>query len=182
MGIAAPWFLFLFLDVLGDEAACDMVPGSWQMPCAQKGRLPCGTLLLPPQPLTRLRTSLDTMGDLQATGGMGPPKPLIPQRLDIIINDCGLTGHLGSSGFLSFLSVRKRKDPSGKTSKISLARVCPYFCSCESGRKKDTERDRAPNKKISLAYLSGYSAGMQGGSCYLGEPTCQLKATPRGHG
>lgn len=58
---------------------------------------------------------------------MEPPKPLIPQRLGIMLNDCRLTRHLGSSGSLSFLSVRRSKDPSGKPSKISLAQGLPLL-------------------------------------------------------
>lgn len=60
-------------------------------------------------------------------GPMEPPKPLIPRRLGIMINDGRLTGQLGSSGFPSFLSVRRSKGPSGKPSKISVAQGLPLL-------------------------------------------------------
>lgn len=60
-------------------------------------------------------------------GPMEPPKPLIPRRLGIMINGGRLTGQLGSSGFPSFLSVRRSKGPSGKPSKISVAQGLPLL-------------------------------------------------------
>lgn len=83
-----PWFLFLFLNISGDKAACDVTMAGPRCSGGTSGDSAASHLPLP-------QLSPKETGFTMATGDLlpdGAPNQLLPKGLCTVTSDCGLTG------------------------------------------------------------------------------------------